>query len=168
MFDKAMTKSIQAYLQPGEELLNATIVQGKGLAKMTLAGGVVGAMAVAAHRDRKSAKTSADAPDGAVHARGQHRSPRRRRACARRHSRCATASERPAPAGLSRFLALALGFRGGARHALRVGGGEGEDQRLGVEAGPQRIGRRDGLLELERGDVVGDRPAVRLGGRGQR
>ncbi len=42
MFDKAMTKSIQAYLQPGEELLNATIVQGKGLAKMMLAGGVIG------------------------------------------------------------------------------------------------------------------------------
>jgi hypothetical protein len=58
MFDKAMTKSIQAYLQPGEELLNATIVQGKGLGKMALAGGVVGAMAVAAHRDRKA--TDAD------------------------------------------------------------------------------------------------------------
>jgi hypothetical protein len=54
MFDKAMTKSIGAYLQPGEELLNATIVQGKGLAKMTLAGGVIGGLAVAAHRDRKA------------------------------------------------------------------------------------------------------------------
>jgi hypothetical protein len=62
MFDKAMTKSIQAYLQPGEKLLNATIVQGKGLAKMMLAGGVVGAMAAAAHRDRKTA----DADDGGV------------------------------------------------------------------------------------------------------
>jgi hypothetical protein len=66
MFDKAMTKSIQGYLEPGEELLNATIVQGKGLAKMALAGGVVGAMAVAAHRDRKSAATASDAPDGSV------------------------------------------------------------------------------------------------------
>jgi hypothetical protein len=66
MFEKAMTKSIQAYLQPGEELLHATIVQGKGLARMTLAGGVVGAMAVAAHRDRKSSKAAADAPEGAV------------------------------------------------------------------------------------------------------
>lgn len=65
MFDKAMTKSIQAYLQPGEELLNATIVQGKGLAKVAIAGGVVGAMAVAAQRDRK-AKAAGDAPDGAV------------------------------------------------------------------------------------------------------
>ena len=64
MFDKAMTKSIQAYLEPGEELLNATIVQGKGLAKMAIAGGVVGAMAVAARRDRKSAGD--DTPDGAV------------------------------------------------------------------------------------------------------
>jgi hypothetical protein len=66
LFDKAMTKSIHAYLEPGEELLNATIVQGKGLAKMTLAGGVVGAMAVAARRDRKSAQAAADAPEGAV------------------------------------------------------------------------------------------------------
>jgi len=66
MFDKAMTKSIQGYLEPGEELLNATIVQGKGLAKMAIAGGVVGAMAVAARRDRKSASAAADAPDDAV------------------------------------------------------------------------------------------------------
>jgi hypothetical protein len=64
MFDKAMTKSIQAYLQPGEELLNATIVQGKGLAKMALAGGVVGAMAVAAHRDRKAAGAEDDGGGG--------------------------------------------------------------------------------------------------------
>ncbi|MDA0159043.1 hypothetical protein OM076_02100 [Solirubrobacter ginsenosidimutans] len=62
MFDKAMTKSIQAYLQPGEELLNATIVQGKGLAKMFIAGGVVGATAAAARRDRKAA----DEPEGTI------------------------------------------------------------------------------------------------------
>jgi hypothetical protein len=55
MFDKAMTKSIEAYLQPGEELLNATIVQGKGLGKVALAGGVFTAMAVASSRDRKAA-----------------------------------------------------------------------------------------------------------------
>src|ERR1700750_1463626 len=66
MFDKAMTKSIQGYLEPGEELLNATIVQGKGLAKMFLAGGVGGASAVAARRDRKSSAAAADAPEGAV------------------------------------------------------------------------------------------------------
>jgi hypothetical protein len=66
MFDKAMTKSIQGYLEPGEELLNATIVQGKGLAKFALAGGVVGAMAAASSRDKKSAAAAADAPEGAV------------------------------------------------------------------------------------------------------
>src|SRR3954462_12572426 len=61
MFDKAMTKSVGAYLQPGEELLNATIVQGKGLGKVALAGGVFGAMAVASSRDRKAAKGQAEA-----------------------------------------------------------------------------------------------------------
>jgi hypothetical protein len=66
MFDKAMTKSIQAYLQPGEELLNATIVQGKGLAKMFIAGGVVGATAAAARRDRKAGNEAADAPEGTI------------------------------------------------------------------------------------------------------
>jgi hypothetical protein len=65
MFDKAMTKSIGAYLQPGEELLNATIVQGKGLGKVALAGGVFGAMAVAARRDRKAreAEEAGEAPE---------------------------------------------------------------------------------------------------------
>jgi hypothetical protein len=60
MFDKAMTKSIGAYLQPGEELLNATIVQGKGLGKVALAGGVFGAMAVASSRDKKARQAEAD------------------------------------------------------------------------------------------------------------
>jgi hypothetical protein len=60
MFDKAMTKSIEAYLQPGEELLSATIVQGKGLGKVALAGGVVGALAVASVRDRKARKDGAE------------------------------------------------------------------------------------------------------------
>jgi hypothetical protein len=64
MFDKAMTKSVGAYLEPGEELLNATIVQGKGLGKVALAGGVFGAMAVASSRDRKAAKGAGSAdPD---------------------------------------------------------------------------------------------------------
>src|SRR3954452_22496533 len=53
MFDKAMTKSVGAYLQPGEELLNATIVQGKGLGKVALAGGAFASMAVASNRDKK-------------------------------------------------------------------------------------------------------------------
>jgi hypothetical protein len=60
MFDKAMTKSIGAYLEPGEELLNATIVQGKGLGKVALAGGVFGAMAVASSRDRKAREAEAE------------------------------------------------------------------------------------------------------------
>src|SRR4051794_28596203 len=56
MFEKAMEKSVRPYLQPGEELLNVTLVQGKGIAKAMLAGGVVGAMAVGAKRDRKAAE----------------------------------------------------------------------------------------------------------------
>src|SRR4051812_16164863 len=40
MFEKGMDKSIRAYLEPGEELLAANIVQGKGLGKVALAGGV--------------------------------------------------------------------------------------------------------------------------------
>jgi hypothetical protein len=65
MFDKAMTKSIGAYLQPGEELLNATIVQGKGLGKVALAGGAFGAMAAASRRDKKAreAEAAGDAPE---------------------------------------------------------------------------------------------------------
>jgi hypothetical protein len=61
MFEKAMTKSIGAYLQPGEELLSATIVQGKGLGKVALAGGVFTAMAVASSRDRKAAAEGGEA-----------------------------------------------------------------------------------------------------------
>jgi hypothetical protein len=60
MFEKAMEKSVRPYLQPGEELLNVTLVQGKGIAKAMLAGGVVGAMAVGAHRDRKAREAGGD------------------------------------------------------------------------------------------------------------
>jgi hypothetical protein len=60
MFEKAMEKSVRPYLQPGEELLNVTLVQGKGIAKAMLAGGVVGAMAVGARRDRKAAEVESD------------------------------------------------------------------------------------------------------------
>jgi hypothetical protein len=65
MFDKAMTKSIGAYLQPGEELLSATIIQGKGLGKVALAGGAFGAMAAASRRDRKAreAEANGEAPE---------------------------------------------------------------------------------------------------------
>jgi hypothetical protein len=60
MFEKAMEKSVRPFLQPGEELLNVTLVQGKGIAKAMLAGGVVGAMAVGAHRDRKAREAGGD------------------------------------------------------------------------------------------------------------
>jgi hypothetical protein len=60
MFEKAMEKSVRPYLQPGEELLNVTLVQGKGLAKVFMAGGIVGAMAVGARRDRKAAEAEGD------------------------------------------------------------------------------------------------------------
>jgi hypothetical protein len=54
MFEKGLEKSARPHLQPGEELLNVTFVQGKGMAKAMMAGGVVGALAVGAHRDRKA------------------------------------------------------------------------------------------------------------------
>jgi hypothetical protein len=60
MFEKAMEKSVRPYLQPGEELLNVTLVQGKGLAKVFMVGGVVGAMAVGARRDRKAAEAGGE------------------------------------------------------------------------------------------------------------
>jgi hypothetical protein len=60
MFEKAMEKSVRPFLQPGEQLLNVTLVQGKGIAKAMLAGGVVGAMAVGAHRDRKAKDAGGD------------------------------------------------------------------------------------------------------------
>jgi hypothetical protein len=63
MFDKAMRNSIEPYLQPGEELLNLTIVQGKGMMKAMIGGGAIGAAAVGARRDRKEA---AAAEDGGV------------------------------------------------------------------------------------------------------
>lgn len=59
MFDGAMKKSVEAYLQPGEDLLNATIVQGKGMMRMMVAGGAIGAAAAGALRDRKARDASA-------------------------------------------------------------------------------------------------------------
>jgi hypothetical protein len=55
MFDKAMRKSIESHLQPGEELLEVMIVQGKGMTRWLVAGGAVGAVAAGAMRDRKDA-----------------------------------------------------------------------------------------------------------------
>jgi hypothetical protein len=65
MFDKAMRKSIEPYLEPGEELLNAMIVQGKGMTKALVAGGAIGAAAIGARRDRKAREAGGD-EDGGV------------------------------------------------------------------------------------------------------
>jgi hypothetical protein len=54
MFDKAMRKSIESHLEPGEELLEMMIVQGKGMTRALVAGGVIGASAIGALRDRKA------------------------------------------------------------------------------------------------------------------
>jgi hypothetical protein len=54
MFDKAMKKSIEPYLQPGEELVNVMIVQGNGMTKALAGGGAIGAAALGAMRDRKA------------------------------------------------------------------------------------------------------------------
>jgi len=65
MFDKAMKKSIEPYLEPGEELLSLTIVQGKGMMRWMVAGGAIGAAAAGAMRDRKGRDGEAsDAADG--------------------------------------------------------------------------------------------------------
>jgi hypothetical protein len=54
LLDKAMKKSMGPHLEPGEELLNVTIVLGKGMMRALVAGGAVGAAAVGALRDRKA------------------------------------------------------------------------------------------------------------------
>jgi len=41
MFDKAMKKSVEAYVGEGEEIRSVIIVQGKGMAKAFIAGGVI-------------------------------------------------------------------------------------------------------------------------------
>jgi hypothetical protein len=58
MFDKAMKKSVEPYLEPGEELLNVVIVQGKGMTKALLAGGAIGASVIGARRDRKAGESA--------------------------------------------------------------------------------------------------------------
>jgi hypothetical protein len=60
MFDKAMKKSIEPYLQPGEELVNVMIVQGKGMTKALVGGGALGAAAMGALRDRKAKAEPSD------------------------------------------------------------------------------------------------------------
>jgi hypothetical protein len=60
MFDKAMKKSVEPYLEPGEELLNLTIVQGKGMTRALVGGGVAGQAIVGAMRDRKAKAAEAE------------------------------------------------------------------------------------------------------------
>jgi len=62
MFDKAMKKSIEPYMDSGEELLNVMIVQGKGMTKALATGGAIGAAAVGALRDRKGKAEPAAGP----------------------------------------------------------------------------------------------------------
>ena len=54
MFDKAMRKSIESYMEPGEELLDVAIVQGKGMTKFLAMGGAAGQAAAGAMRNRKA------------------------------------------------------------------------------------------------------------------
>jgi hypothetical protein len=65
MFDKAMKRSVEPHLQPGEELLNVIIVQGKGMMRWMVAGGAIGAAAAGAMRDRKG-RDGESGDDGGV------------------------------------------------------------------------------------------------------
>jgi hypothetical protein len=60
MLDKAFRKSVAPYLEPGEELLNLSIVQGKGMMKAMVGGGALGAAAVGAYKDRKGREAAED------------------------------------------------------------------------------------------------------------
>jgi hypothetical protein len=42
MFDKAMRKSVEPYLEPGEEMLSVVLAQAKGSGKAMMLGGVLG------------------------------------------------------------------------------------------------------------------------------
>jgi hypothetical protein len=64
MFDKAMRKSVESYLEPGEELLNVMIVQGKGQTFALIAGGVAGQAAMGAIKNRRRADGTAEGNGG--------------------------------------------------------------------------------------------------------
>ena len=66
MFDKAMRKSIQPYLESGEEVLCVVLGQSKGSGKAMILGGVAG-QAIHAARQRRQG----DAEDAAVHLSGR-------------------------------------------------------------------------------------------------
>ena len=85
MFDKAMKKSIEPYMEPGEELLNVMIVQGKGMTKALVAGGAIGA---ARRRDAR--------PQGEGRGRERRRRSSSRARWASRSRRSACSSSRPA------------------------------------------------------------------------
>jgi hypothetical protein len=56
VFDKAMRKSVQPYLEPGEDVLAIVLAQGKGSGKAMMLGGAVGAGIHAARQGRKDAE----------------------------------------------------------------------------------------------------------------
>jgi hypothetical protein len=64
MLDKAMRKSVESYLEPGEELLNVMIVQGKGQTFALMAGGVAGQAAMGAIKNRRRADGAAEGNGG--------------------------------------------------------------------------------------------------------
>jgi hypothetical protein len=66
VFDKAMRKSIETYMQPGEELLEVAIVQGKGMTKFLAMGGAAGQAIAGARRDKKAAEVDAAGEGGDV------------------------------------------------------------------------------------------------------
>ena len=55
MFDKAMRKSVEPYLEPGEEILAVVLAQVKGAGKAMMLGGVVGAGIHAARQGKRDA-----------------------------------------------------------------------------------------------------------------
>jgi hypothetical protein len=66
LFDKAMRKSVEAYMEPGEELLDVAIVQGKGMTKFLAMGGAAGQAAAGAMRNRKAEAGEAAGDGGDV------------------------------------------------------------------------------------------------------
>ena len=66
MFDKAMRKSIETYMQPGEKLFEIAIVQGKGMTKYLAMGGAAGQAIAGSRRDKKAAAAEAAGAGGDV------------------------------------------------------------------------------------------------------
>jgi hypothetical protein len=64
VFDKALRRSVEDHLDEGEELLSLTTVQGKGMTRWLLAGGVAGQTAAGAVRNRRDGATGS--ADGGV------------------------------------------------------------------------------------------------------